>query len=79
MPFQVVIGARDRRPGLRLVHGMHSVVLGLPRTDRSECVVVVQHLDRAIQIPIVGGAQGGVEDSTVFVNGYDSACSRGHG
>ena len=52
---------------------MHSVVLGLPRTDRGECVVVVEHLDRAIDIPMVGGTQGGVEDSAVFVDGDCSA------
>ena len=36
MPFPVVKGARERRPGLRPVHRVHSVVLRLPRTDRSE-------------------------------------------
>ena len=78
MPFQVVKGARYRRPGFWPVHGMHSVVLRLPRTDRGECIVGVEHLDRAIHIPIGGGTQGGVEDSAVFVNGYRSACIRTH-
>jgi hypothetical protein len=79
MPFQVVKGAGERGPGLRPVEGMHSVVLGLPRTDRGEGVVVVKHLDRAIDIPIVGGTHGGVEDSAVFVDGHCSATRRTHG
>ena len=47
-------------------------VLGLPRTDRRERVVGIEHLDRAVDIPFGGGAHGGVEDSTVFVDGDGS-------
>ena len=69
MPLQVVEGARERRPGPWLVSGMQSVMLGLPRSNRGESIVVVEHLYRAIEVPMVCGAQGGVEDATVFIDG----------
>ena len=78
MAFQVIPCARYRRPGLWPVQGMKPVVLRLPRTNRCECVIGVKHLDRAIDIPIGGGAQGGVQDSAVFVDGHGSVGRRTH-
>ena len=70
VPLQVVEGAGDRRPGLWPVEGMHPVVLHLPESHRGEGVVVVHDLDAAVEVPVACGAQGGGEDSAVFVDGH---------
>ena len=68
--FQVVVGTGDCCPGLGAVQGMHSIVPGLPRTNRREGVVVVERFDRSVDAPILNRMEGCVDDYYLFVDGH---------
>src|SRR5208283_4823058 len=50
------------------IYRVHPVSLELPLADCGEGIVGIADFNRAVQVPVLGGTQRRIEDSSIFVN-----------
>src|ERR1700727_1740958 len=68
MALEVIVRAGERRPALRPIGGVNSVMLKLARCDRGQGIVDVQNLDRTVDVPVVRRLHSDAKGNAVLVD-----------